>query len=30
MIKIVDEKEAKFITHAGSFHPDEVMETVLL
>lgn len=30
MIKIVDEKEAKFITHAGSFHPDEVMATVLL
>lgn len=30
MIKIVEEKEARFITHAGSFHADEVMATVLL
>lgn len=30
MIKIVQEKEAKFITHAGSFHADEVMATALL
>ena len=30
MITIVEEKDAKFITHAGSFHPDEVMATVLL
>ena len=30
MIKIVQEKEAKFITHAGSFHADEVMVTALL
>lgn len=30
MIRIVEEKDAKFITHGGSFHPDEVMATVLL
>ena len=30
MITIVEEKDAKFITHAGSFHADEVMATVLL
>lgn len=30
MIKIVEEKDAKFITHAGSFHADDVMATVLL
>lgn len=30
MIEIVEEKEANFITHAGSFHADEVMATVLL
>lgn len=30
MITIVEEKDAKFITHAGSFHADDVMATVLL
>lgn len=30
MIEIVEKENAKFITHAGSFHADEVMATVLL
>ena len=30
MIQYVDEKEALFVTHAGTFHADDLMATVLL